>query len=169
MAFADELRASGHTVHTPDLYEGRTFEGLEEGVDHAEKLGMDTIVERGRDAAEELWQPGLVYAGMSLGVMPAWALTQTEPDPRGALFLHSAVSVSGWPHGVPLQVHTSEHDDWGDVEVARKLPEQIDTAEVFIYPGDRHLFTDSSLPVYDEQATALLLERVRAFLEGLDD
>ncbi len=31
-AFADELRRAGHTVHTPDLYDGHTFDTLEEGL-----------------------------------------------------------------------------------------------------------------------------------------
>jgi dienelactone hydrolase len=171
-AFADDLRAAGHLVQLPDLYEGRTFAALEEGVGHAEKIGFDTIVERGRRAAEGLPQ-NIVYAGFSLGVMPAQALAQTRPGAKGALLLHSAVPLDafggGWPQGVPLQIHTMRDDAWGDVEVAREIAAAVDDAQLYLYPGDRHLFTDSSLPDYDEAAATLLMERVLDFLGDLDE
>ena len=167
-AFADDLRAAGHVVHTPDLYGGRTFANLLEGVGHAEEIGFGTIVERGRRAAEDL-PDNLVYAGFSLGVLPAQNLAQTRPGARGALLLHSSIPLGhfgdSWPPGLPLQLHVMEGDeDFGDVDVARGLAETIDSAELFLYPGDRHLFTDSSLPVYDEAATTLVKQRVLAFL-----
>jgi dienelactone hydrolase len=169
-AFAEELRRAGHTVHTPDLYDGHTFESLPDGVGYAEQVGFDQIVERGKRAAEEL-PADLVYAGFSLGVMPAQSLTQTRPGARGALFFHSCVPVSyfgAWPEGVPVQVHGMEADpffaDEGDLDAARALTEQASNAELFLYPGDRHLFADSSLPAYDADATALLTQRVLEFL-----
>ena len=165
--FADELRAAGHAVHVPDLYEGRTFGDLDDGVAHARQIGFDTVVERGRRAAEHLPNE-LVYAGFSLGVMPAQLLTMTRPGARGALFLHSAVEPAefgrAWPSGVPLQIHAMEDDDWGDVDVARELVAAVDEAELFLYPGDAHLFADSSLPSYDADAAALLTRRVLDFL-----
>lgn len=170
LAFADELRAAGHTVHTPDLYDGKTFADLTEGVSYAEEVGFDTILERGRLAAESL-PSEIVYVGFSLGVMPAQMLALTRPGAKGAVLLHAAVPVSdldSWPDNVPLQMHTMEHDEWGDVEVARELAATVDGAELFLYPGDQHLFTDSSLPIYDEQAATLVKERVLAFLEQLD-
>jgi dienelactone hydrolase len=169
-SFADDLRAAGHVVHAPDLYEGRTFARLADGLGHAEELGFDTIIERGRLAATDLPRE-IVYAGMSLGVMPAQLLAQTRPGGRGALLLHSAVPIAEfggtWPQGVPLQIHTMEDDDWGDVDIARDLVETIASAELFLYPGDRHLFSDRSLPAYDETAAALLEKRVLAFLDNL--
>jgi dienelactone hydrolase len=166
-AFADDLRAAGHVVHAPDLYEGRTFSGLNAGVAHAESVGFDKITEKGLRAAEGLPQE-LVYAGFSLGVMPAQKLAQTRPGARGALLLHSSVALryfgGAWPKGVPLQIHTMERDDWGDVDVGRELAKTIEGAELFLYPGDRHLFTDSSLSEYDEGAAALVKQRVLAFL-----
>jgi dienelactone hydrolase len=154
-------------VHTPDLYEGRTFAKLDEGMAYVEGVGFETIVERGRTAAEPLGE-GMVYAGVSLGVMPAQMLTQTRPGARGALLLHAAVPLSGfggaWPDGVPLQIHTMADDPYGDAEVARELEAAVPGAEVFIYPGDQHLFTDRSLPDHDAEAAALVLERVREFL-----
>jgi dienelactone hydrolase len=170
-AFADELRAAGHVVHTPDLYEGRTFSDLDDGVAHARQIGFPTVTERGRRAAEDLPNE-IVYAGFSLGVMPAQLLAQTRPGARGAVFMHAAAEPSEfggtWPAGLPLQIHTMEDDDWGDVAIARELAATIDSAELFLYPGDGHLFTDSSLPAFDEKAAAVLEERVLHFLDALE-
>jgi dienelactone hydrolase len=167
-AFADELRAAGHVVHTPDLYDGRTFATLADGMAHAEEVGVEAIVDRGRHAVAGLPED-VVYAGFSLGVMPAQALAQTRPGARGAVLLHAAVPPAAlggpWPAGVPVQLHTMEHDELGDVDVARELAETIPAAELFLYRGDRHLFTDAGLPDYDEDATRLVLERVRGFLD----
>ena len=168
-AFAGELRAAGHTVHTPDLYEGRTFTDLHEGVDFARQTGFEQILERGKLAAEDL--PGrIVYAGFSLGGMPAQMLAQTRPGARGALLFHSAITPSefggDWPRDVPLQIHAMEKDEWfvSDIDAARELAGSADDGKLFLYPGDRHLFADSSLPDYDEPAAALLKRRVLEFL-----
>jgi dienelactone hydrolase len=168
-AFADELRAAGHVVHTPDLFEGRTFDSIEDGVGHAREVGFGTIVQRGEAAAEGLPNE-LVYAGFSLGVMSAQNLAQTRPGAKGALFFDSALPPSefggDWPKGVPLQIHMMEADEWAeeDLPAARELAEN-DDAELFLYPGDKHLFADSSLPSYDEEAATLLKQRVLGFLE----
>ncbi|HEV8261487.1 MAG TPA: dienelactone hydrolase family protein [Burkholderiales bacterium] len=171
LSFADELRTAGHVVHVPDLYDGKTFTQLVEGVGYAKQIGFDTIIERGRRVADGL-PNGIVYAGFSLGVMPAQMLAQTRPGAKGALFLHSSVPLSEfggqWPHGVPLQIHTMEADDWGDVDVARELVKTIESAQLFLYPGDRHLFSDNSLPDYDEHAATLLKQRVLRFLDHIE-
>ena len=172
-AFADELLAAGHTVHTPDLYDGKTFATLDDGVGYAKQVGFDTLLERGENAAANL-PSELVYAGFSLGVMPAQKLAQTRPGAKGALFFSAAFPTSefggSWPQGVPLQIHMMEEDEWAleDLPAARELVETVDGAELFLYPGDRHLFADNSLPDYDEGAAALLMERVLAFLKGID-
>ena len=170
VSFADALRAAGHVVHTPDLYEGRTFAELTDGMAYAREAGFGTIMERGRLAAESL-PAEIVYAGMSLGAMPAQMLAQTRPGAEGALLLHAAVPLSefggAWPEGVPLQIHTMEDDELGDVDVARELAETVEGAEVFLYPGDRHLFTDDSLPDYDEAAAALVRQRALGFLDAV--
>lgn len=170
LAFADELRGAGHVVHTPDLYDGKTFAGLEDGVGHAKQTGFDVLIKRGAAAAEGL-RAELVYAGFSLGVLPAQLLAQTRPGARGALLLHACVSPAEfdtpWPAGVPLQIHMMDGDDWGeeDLVVARALVDEIENAELFLYPGDGHLFADSSLADFDAEAAALLKERSLMFLE----
>jgi dienelactone hydrolase len=116
LAFADELRAAGHVVHAPDLYDGKTFADLNEGVGHAREVGFETIMERGRLAADDLPNE-LVYGGFSLGVMPAQMLAQTRPGTRGALFFSAALPASefgAWPQGVPLQIHMMEDDELAD-------------------------------------------------------
>jgi dienelactone hydrolase len=173
LAFADELRAAGHTVHTPDLYEGKTYETIDDGVGHAREVGFGTLLERGVQSAEDL-PSELVYAGFSLGVMPAQQLAQTRPGAKGALVFSAAMPASefseSWPEGVPLQIHMMEDDPWvdEDLPVARELVESVEDAELFLYPGNSHLFADNSLADYDEQAASQLKERVLAFLQRVD-
>jgi len=171
-AFAEGLRQDGHTVHTPDLLEGRTFGSIEEGFGFARDTGFDVIRERGGAAADELG-PGLVYAGFSFGVTIAQRLAQTRPGARGALLMESCIPVSefgeAWPEGVPVQIHGKENDEFFDEDLpaARELASSAADAELFVYPGDQHLFTDSSLDAYDPDASALLMERVRTFLAAV--
>jgi dienelactone hydrolase len=168
VAFADALRAAGHVVHTPDLYEGRTFTSVVAGIRHAEEIGFGTIVERGRRAAEAL-PAAIVPAGFSLGVMPAQMIVQTRPGAKGALLLHGCVPLSfyggSWPQGVPLQIHTMALDELGDLHVAHQLVGTVEGAELHLYPGDGHLFTDPASPDYDEAATALVMRRALEFLQ----
>jgi dienelactone hydrolase len=171
VALAEQLRSVGHTVHTPDLYEGRTFRTVDEGVAHAQEIGFGEVIERGVRAVEYL-PAGLVYAGISLGVLPAQKLAQTRAGARGALLLEACVPASefgtAWPDEVAVQVHGMDADPSfageGDLDAARELVGQARDAELFLYPGDAHLFTDSSLPSYNPAAAALLTERVLTFL-----
>ncbi|MFU8875004.1 dienelactone hydrolase family protein [Micromonospora sp. SL4-19] len=171
-SFADSLRQAGHTVHTPDLFDGRTFGSIEEGFGFARELGLDPIRERGIAAADELG-PGLVYAGFSFGVTIAQRLAQTRPGARGALLMESCLPVAefgeAWPEGVPVQIHGKEGDEFFDEDLpaARELAGSTAAAELFVYPGDQHLFVDSSLDAYDPEASALLMERVLAFLASV--
>jgi dienelactone hydrolase len=174
LAFAAELRDAGHDVHTPDLYDGRTFAELSDGIAYVEQLGFDAIIERGREAAESLPNE-IIYAGFSLGVLPAQMLAQTRAGARGALLMYSCVPTSEfggpWPQGVPVQVHMMDADpealEGGDLEAARELAASTDSAELFLYPGDKHIFADKSLRDYDEAAATLLKQRVLSFLQRL--
>lgn len=170
-AFADELRGAGHTVHTPDLFEGRTFDTLDEGMAHVGELGFGEVLARGVRAGGA-GPANVVYAGFSLGVLPAQQLAQTRAGAVGALLFEACVPVAefspSWPAGVPVQVHGMEADPFfageGDIDAARALVDEAQDAQLFVYPGDQHLFADSSLPSYDAEAAALLTRRTLEFL-----
>lgn len=173
LAFADGLRHAGHVVHTPDLYQGRVFDHLDEGIAHATRVGFATIVECGTRAAAGL-PAGLVYAGFSLGVLPAQCLAQTRAGARGALLFHACVPITefseAWPVGVPVQIHGMDEDPFfageGDLAAARALVERVPGAQLFVYSGDKHLFADPSSPSYDASAAALLTKRALEFVAG---
>lgn len=171
LAFADELRRAGHIVHTPDLYDGRVYDSLDDGMAYARQIGFSSIIERGVRATNDL-PAELVYAGFSLGVLAAQRLAQTRPGALGALLFHACIPVSefgdSWPAEVPVQVHSMEADPFfvgeRDIDAARALVESVQHAELFLYPGDQHLFADASLPSYNADAAALLMRRVIDFL-----
>ncbi len=174
--FADTLRQAGHTVHAPDLYEGRVFDTLDEGLAYAREVGFGSILERGRLAAEGM-PDELVYAGFSLGAMPAQMLAQSRPGAKGALLFHSCIPTSefggAWPQGVPVQIHGMDADEFfveegGDLDAARALVATTTNAELFLYPGKQHLFADNSLPSYDEHAATVLTQRVLDFLDAIE-
>jgi dienelactone hydrolase len=163
--FATALDDAGHTVHTPDLFAGRTFAEIEEGMAFSEELGGPTaMVDRAREAVDSL-PSAVVYAGFSLGVLSAQSLAQTRRGARGAVLCYSALPLgrwgdnwpATWPDGVRLQLHILEGDE--DVEFARELAAAVAGAELFIYPGSEHYFAE-----HDDQAAALLEERVLDFL-----
>lgn len=173
-AFADDLRDAGHIVHTPDLFDGRIFQSIEEGLAYIGGIGFDELRERGVRVADDLPRE-LVYAGFSFGVLAAQKLAQTRPGARGALLFYSCLPISGawalgpWPDSVPAQIHGMDKDPIfageGDIDAAREIAATARDAELFLYPGDQHYFADSSLPSYDAAATALLTRRVLAFLD----
>ena len=174
-AFAEQLSAGGHIVHTPDLFDGQRPATIDDGIALTQGIGDEVLGERADRAVAGLPE-GLVYAGFSYGVMLAQRFAQTRPGARGALLYESCIPVTGewafgpWPAGGPVQIHGMDKDPFfaleGDLDAARELVETVgpDVAELFLYPGDRHLFADSSLPSYDAEATALLMDRVLAFL-----
>jgi dienelactone hydrolase len=177
-AFAEQLRAGGHTVHTPDLFDGERAATVEDGIALVGRIGEETIDARVNEIVAGLPQ-GLVYGGFSFGGASAQRLAQARPGARGALMYESFVSLTAewafgpWPDGLPVQVHGMDKDPYfaleGDLDAARELAGMIGPklAEVYTYPGDRHLFTDSSLPSYDADATALVLSRSLEFLDRL--
>ena len=163
--FAGALRDAGHTVHTPDLFDGRTFDTIEEGMAYAEEIGFPmAVVDRGRAAVESL-PSEVVYIGFSLGAMSAQSLAQTRPGARGAVLCYSALPLgqwgdnwpAAWPDGVQLQLHILDGDE--DFEFAQGLAATVPGAELFAYPGTEHYFAE-----HDDEAAALLTQRVLAFL-----
>ena len=173
IAFADELRAAGHQVHTPDLFGGHTFPTIEDGFAYTKSDGAPDFDSLADAAAAEL-PAEVVYAGFSWGVMQAQRLAQTRQGATGALFFESCVPISGewafgpWPESLPVQIHGMESDEFfaEDIAAARELVTTVgDGAELFVYPGDKHLFTDNSLTSYDAAAAKLLTQRTIDFLD----
>ncbi len=173
-AFADELRAAGHTVHTPDLFDGRTFPSIEAGMAFIQETGFNELRARGVKLADG-YPKELVYGGFSFGETIAQELAQTRAGARGALLFYSCIPITGewafgpWPDGVPVQIHGMDNDPYfageGDIDAAREIAEKVEDAELFVYPGDQHYFADSSLPSFDPAAAALLTRRVLEFLD----
>jgi dienelactone hydrolase len=175
LAFAEDLRAEGHTVHTPDFFGGQVPDSIEDGLALARSIGGDVIDQRADEFVAGL-PDALVYAGFSLGVGTAQRLAQTRPGARGALLFDACMPISGqwaigpWPDGVAVQIHGKDKDEFfaleGDIDAARELVEKVgpELGELFVYPGDVHLFADTSLPSYDAEAATLVIERSREFL-----
>jgi dienelactone hydrolase len=174
-AFAEELRAGGHTVHTPELFDGELPATIEEGVALTQRLGDELLAERADTFVAGLPE-GLVYAGFSFGAATAQRFAQTRPGAAGALLYESCVPITGewsfgpWPEGVPVQIHGMDQDPFfaleGDLDAARELVETVgpELGELYLYPGDHHLFSDSSLPSYDAGAAKLVVARSLEFL-----
>lgn len=173
LAFADQLRSAGHTVHVPDLFDGRTFESIDDGAAFT-RSGDAPDFDALADAQAANLPQDLVYLGFSWGVMQAQRLAQTRSGATGAVLCESCIPVTGewafgpWPDGVPVQIHGMDGDPFfageGDINAARELVSLVPDAELFVYPGNAHLFADSSLPQYDEGAASLLTKRVLEFV-----
>jgi len=171
VALADRFEAAGHTVHLPDVYAGATFDDLESGMANARAVGFQKLLDDAVASTENL-DADIAYVGLSLGVLPAQQLAQTKPGARAVILVGSAVPAEEfggpWPTGVPLQIHAMDADPIfmgeGDIDAARVLVTEAG-AELFLYPGDHHLFIDNSLSDYDEAAAELFLERALALLE----
>ena len=174
-AFAEQLRAAGHQVTVPDLFDGATFETVDEGVAHAERLGIDNVIASGVSVAENLPER-IVYAGFSLGALLAHKLAQTRSGALGALLYHHGdvpltAFAESWPAEVDLQVHVNEHDQWCELDIVQEFVQQANDrarAELFLYPGSTHLFVDSSLPDYEQASAELVLRRTLGFLQSHD-
>jgi dienelactone hydrolase len=137
-AHVDDLRTAGHIVHTPDLFDGHTFQSIDEGLAYISKIGFDEMRERGVRVADKL-PPDLVCAGFSFGVLPAQKLAQTRPGARGAVLFYSGLPISGewafgpWSDGVAVQIHGMDNDPIfvgeGDIDAAREIVENCERSE----------------------------------------
>jgi dienelactone hydrolase len=165
--FADRLVSAGHRVMIPDLFDGETFDDVEDGVAYAESVGFDTIIDRGAAAASAV-DGQFATIGFSLGVLPAQHLAQTHSRAVGAVLCHAAIALGtfadAWPERVGLQLHTSERDAWGDIDEARALAAAVPDAELYEYDTAAHLVTDSSLADYDPAIAELVVDRALVFL-----
>jgi dienelactone hydrolase len=169
---ADVLRSDGHEVHTPDLYDGAVFDDLDEGVAERDRIGIDQLLARATDAIVPL-PDEVVYAGMSMGTMPAQLFAATRPGARGALLIQGAarpedLGLGGWPADVPLQIHVGADDRWFDAdhaaEVAASLP--AGSVDVAVYDTSAHVFCDPDASHHDPHATRLLHAHIGDWLRG---
>ena len=175
---ADRLRAAGHTVHTPDLFAGHTFDDYEAAFAWAEKSGIDDRLDDLTRASVESLPSDLVYAGYSFGGYCAEMLAANRPGAKGLLLFHSAVSlenlgVKSWPGSVPVQVHYALDDPYREQEELEPLEASVRASgaafELYDYDIPGHLFTDRGLPdEYDEASAELLYGRVLDFLAKVD-
>jgi dienelactone hydrolase len=175
VAWANSLREAGHEVRIPDLYDGVTFERLDDGIAHRDELGIPALIQKAGEFLEGLPED-LVYAGFSMGASTAHYFAVTRPGARGALLMHGTAppqTLGGaeWPSGAPAQLHYAEGDPYLDTDNIEAFEQSVRGVgaplEVFTYPGDRHLFADPEGPDYDEASAKLMLERELDFLAKL--
>lgn len=174
--FADRLRAAGHQVHTPDLYDGEVFSDRSEAIRKIQELGFDRLLERARAAIEGL-PPDLIYAGFSNGGACAELLAATRTGAKGAVLIHAPLMVRDlgwtvWPSNVPVQVHFADKDPIRNQAVidalSAKVRESGSEFEQFEYEAPGHLFADPAFPAYNANAAELMTQRVLEFVERVD-
>ncbi|MCC3654614.1 dienelactone hydrolase family protein [Streptomyces sp. S07_1.15] len=172
-AAADRMRAAGHEVHVPDLYDGRTAGSVEEGMDLKDEIGGDELLRRAVAAAAPLSDRGLVYAGFSLGGSLAQNLALADVKARGLLMLHgtSDLAEDASADGLPVQLHVADPDpfephDWLNAWYLRMRRAGAEV-EIFRYPGAGHLYTDPDLPDHDPEAAEETWSVALSFLAEL--
>jgi dienelactone hydrolase len=173
--WAERLRGAGHEVWAPDLFAGRSFDNLDEGITFRDELGIPELMRRAEAALAEL--PGdLVYAGFSMGAASAGYYAATRAGARGAVLMHGVTplrqfGIEAWPPEVAAQVHFAERDPRIDHDGIVEFEREVDAAgaplEIHAYSGDGHLFADPGSPDFDAAAAELMLARVLELLERL--
>ncbi|MEU0832056.1 dienelactone hydrolase family protein [Streptomyces sp. NPDC005969] len=172
-AAAARLRGAGHEVHVPDLFDGHTFETVEEGMAFKDELGKDELLKRAVLAAAPYSERGLVYAGFSLGAATAQTLALGDEKARGLLLLHgtSDIAENAEVDELPVQLHVADPDpfetgDWLNSWYLQMQRTGADV-EIYRYPGAGHLFTDPDLPDYDAASADLTWKVALGFLATL--
>ncbi|WP_329036471.1 dienelactone hydrolase family protein [Streptomyces sp. NBC_00178] len=172
-ASADRLRAAGHEVRVPDLFEGHTFGTVEEGMAFKEQVGKDELLRRAVLAAAPYSDQGLVYAGFSFGASVAQTLALGDAKARGLLLLHgtSDIAENATVDELPVQLHVADPDafespDWLNSWYLQMQRTGADV-EVYRYPGAGHLYTDPDLPDFDQAAADLTWKVSIGFLATL--
>ncbi|MEW9551144.1 dienelactone hydrolase family protein [Nonomuraea sp. NPDC050783] len=169
---AERLRASGHDVVTPDLFDGRTASTIEEGfVLKDEQIGWPTIEQRAREAVRSL-PADTVLAGISMGGGVVHTLLPSRPDTAGVLLLHGVAEIRTTARaGLPIQLHISDADPFAPRATVASWQDGATRAgadlEVFSYPKVGHYFTDPDLADHDEHAATLTWRRVLDFLRRI--
>lgn len=171
---AERLRAAGHRVFTPDLFDGRVPESVEAGTELKDEIGQDEILRRAIAAAAPHSEAGLVYAGFSLGAWLAQTIALGDEKARGLLLLHGTGEVQDDDavDGLPVQLHVADPDafephDWLTVWYLKMRAAGADV-EVFRYRGAGHLYTHRGLPDHDAEAAERTWRVAEDFLRDLD-
>ncbi|ARF54879.1 dienelactone hydrolase family protein [Streptomyces gilvosporeus] len=172
-AAADRLRAAGHEVIVPDLFDGRTADSVADGMALKEEFDKDDLLKRAVTAVAPYSDRGLVYAGFSFGAAIAQNLALADDKTRGLLLLHgtSDIAEGAAADDLPVQLHVADPDpyephDWLTAWYLQMRRAGADV-EIFRYAGAGHLYTDPGLPDYDEEAAESTWRVVLGFLEGL--
>jgi dienelactone hydrolase len=173
--FAEALRAEGHTVHTPDLFDGEVFSRLEDGLKKRDSVGIQGLMKKAAVVAAQT--PGAtVFAGFSLGAAAAFAAGVRLPGTRALVLMHGALDpthmgIHSWPKGISVQVHYARGDEWVEEESVLALQEAVRASgagfESHQYDCKGHLFADNGLPDYDAASARLMTESVLGFLRAL--
>jgi dienelactone hydrolase len=175
---AQRLRLLGHTVHTPDLYDGEVFgpDDRMEAVRKIQEVGFDGVLARSAAAVSQL-SSELVYAGYSNGAACAELLAATRPGAVGAILMHGPLPIrdlgwKSWPKTVPVQVHFAAQDPRRRAEIVAAFAGRVQASgasfEICDYPGAGHLFADPDMPEYDPDAAEIMLTNVLRFLDSID-
>lgn len=170
--WAERLRALGHTLHTPDLYDGEVFTDRMDAIRKIQEVGWDGLLDRARASVANL-PDNVIYAGFSNGGACAELLAATRPGARGAILMHAPLMVrdlgwKDWPSGVPVQVHFAKGDPLRNEAVIESLATRVRAAgasfEEHLYEASGHLFADPAMPAYDAAAAEQMFQRVVEFL-----
>ncbi|SRR6266481_2729601 len=160
LQWAQRLRHVGHTVHTPDLYDGEVFSDRMAAVRKIQELGFDKLLARGQEAVSHL-RGDLVYAGFSNGGACAELVAATRPGARGAILMHAPLPIRDlgwkkWPSTVPVQVHFAAKDPLRNEKVIDALAGRVGASgapfQLHDYPTSGHLFADPDMPAYEATA-----------------
>ncbi len=168
--FAEALRADGHTVVTPDLFDGEVFDKLEDGVDKRDALGIPELVGRAFAAVEGL-PTDVYYAGFSMGAASAQMLAGSRPGAKGCILMHAALplqmmGIESWPSEVPVQFFATRNDPWVPTEMVDAVRASVPDFTETWYEGDQHLFADADSDDYLPDAASDMLRKVRSFVNA---
>lgn len=168
--FAELLRAGGHTVHTPDFYDGALFEASAEGLAHRDEVGARELFGRVQSGLETV-PDDAVLAGFSLGAAFAQRLAGDRPQALAIVLMHSVAAPRGDWRRQPVQVHRYESDPFIEQDDVRDLQSAVQSSgaifEDVVVPGRGHLFTDLDTPDGNRAARDAAAQRVLDLLDGL--
>lgn len=169
---ASGLRDAGHTVHVPDLFDGRTFNTIYEGMAFVETIDSDELLGKAEAEVQSL-PDDIVYLGFSLGAAFAQQLVQNREGARGGIFMYACVApeyFGDWPDDVPVHIHAMQDDPFfaDDAPAAKALDAEHEKVSLFLYPGNGHLFLERGHDHYDADSADLALSRIDSFLTSLD-